>query len=327
MNKSIEKFVRVPVLAMAACALLIPAAAGAAKPVEVDCSSPKAKIKTIKDGLAQLPTIGPSTLLVSGICHESVSIENRQYLTVQGNPTATIDGGTDIESVMISTSNSREIMLTNLTVTGGGQGVFCGGGDLCRMSNVTVENSLGVGVGVGVFAVFTILHSTIQNNAGPGVWLSGGSSVSLIASNVQGNGDNGITVRAGAMLRASSDGADPNIPTVIQNNAANGIDASLLHGTVVLVDSTVSRNGWDGVILGGGSVAEFERPTITGNAGHGVRIGSLSLAAFNSGPVLVNNNANPDVVCDPQYPVTRGIHRVLGQGGTTNCPPEPAPNP
>lgn len=55
----------------------------------------RAKIKTIKAGLAQLPAIGPSTLLVSGTCQENVLIQGYQFLTVQGNPMATIDGGRD----------------------------------------------------------------------------------------------------------------------------------------------------------------------------------------------------------------------------------------
>jgi len=63
-----------------------------------------------------------------------------------------------------------------------------------------------------------------------------------------------------------------------------------------------------------GSVARLAG-TITGNGGAGVLIQDLSMVTFN-GATVTGNGGGTDVICNPQYPVTRG---VADTGGTTNC--------
>ena len=80
--------------------------------IYVDCSSPTAKVKSIASGLNLLGDVRPAVVLITGTCHENVSISGLDRITLQGNPTATIDGGSDpgLGAVVISDSESIELI-------------------------------------------------------------------------------------------------------------------------------------------------------------------------------------------------------------------------
>lgn len=293
--------------------------------VAVDCSNPAAIHRTINGALAHLPNVGPNTVLISGTCRENVAIHGFDRLTLQGNATATIDGGNDVNANALDILSSHEITVNNLTVTGAGLGVQCSLQSLCRFNNVIVQNSLGPGVFVGNGAFVFLNRTTIQNNASDGVTLGSGSEASLTGSTVQGNSGNGLSIAAGANVTVSRDIESGTIPTVIQNNTGNGVRAGV-HTGLALHGPTISGNGGDGVRLGGGAGGVVDSSTITNNTGHGVRIGDLSFVSF-IGPNNITGNTTNDIVCDPPFSATRGVAGPVGNGSTTNCPPEPAPNP
>src|SRR5215467_1416340 len=139
----------------------------------VQCGNPAAKVKTIGEGLKLLGALHPAVLLVSGTCHEDVLIQGLDSITLQGNPTATIDGGSDPNANTVGIVGSLNISLNNLTVTGGGQGVGCLGVSYCLLNQVTIENSLGFGANVQAAARLEIFDSVIQNNAGAGLAVAG----------------------------------------------------------------------------------------------------------------------------------------------------------
>lgn len=312
--------------------LVLASAVATAATVTVDCSGTKAKIKTIAAGLAVLPLNGPNTLFVSGTCVENVSIRNYQYLTVQGNPSFTIDGGTAPGSVSLAISDSHYVTVNDVTILGGSIGIACGGGSICRLNIVTVQNG-GVLFGPGTSGYLN--RSTIQDTPGDGLTVDAGSTVGLYGSIVQGNGDSscgtfcgGVFLQNGATLRISRDLQSNSIRTYIQNNPYGYGIRVRTNSTINIDHVTISGNGTDGVQLMDGSVALFDGSNvITANTSHGLRIGDLSMAVFRLGSNnLTGNVTSEDIVCDPKYS-TKRTNTGASVSGTTNCGAEEGPNP
>lgn len=286
--------------------------------VYVDCSNPSAKVKTIAAGLSLLGDVRPASLFITGICHENVTISGLDRLTLQGNPTATIDGGTDPNLGTVVISDSQSIELISLTITGSGQGLTCNAQSLCRLTNSTVQSSLGAGVSVAVRSHLQLTDSTIQNNADVGLAILGGS-VNFLGGAVTGNGSHGISVANGSFLRLLPGNLTPAV--TVQNNSGNGIIATL-NDTLVLNTVSITGNIGDGVALQSGSGATLFATAITNNLGHQVRIGDLSFVRFAGFQSNSISGANfPDVVCDPQFSATRQLASNV-VGATTNCPAE-----
>ena len=289
--------------------------------VKVECSNPVARVRSIAAGLNQLGDERPATLLISGTCHENVSIATLDHVTLQGNPTATIDGGSDPSMGAVEIADAQDITLSNLTITGGGEGVGCFGQSYCNLLQVTIENSLGDGVGVGVRCHLNLVDSVVQNNAGPGI-SQGAGSVNFFGGLIANNSGDGISMRNGSYLGVSAGTVYP--AATIQGNAGNGITAQS-HSTLALA-ATITGNGGDGVTLQGGSEMTTNGSSIANNGGHQVRIGDLSFvrfAGFHSNTIFGANA--PDVVCDPQFSATRQFSNLTGT--TTNCPAELPPTP
>jgi hypothetical protein len=212
--------------------------------------------------------------------------------------------------------------LNNLTITGGGVGLNCVGLSDCSLTQVTIQNSRGVGANVNGGAHLGMLDCVIQNNAGAGLSIGVGSA-GLVGGQMTGNGADGVSMRFGGIFTAAP--ADMNDNATIQNNAGNGIRASL-HNTVNLNSAVITGNTVDGVTLQIGSAMNVFASSITNNGGHQVRIGDLSVAHFTGGPTNTVTGANfPDVVCDPQFSATRQLSNA--PGATTNCPAELPPTP
>lgn len=312
----------VSMLPIAASAVVKPdsPAAGTSSPskrtVAVSCGNPAAKVQTLADGLKLIGDDRPATLLVSGTCRENVVIEGMDRVTLQGNPTATIDGGADPGSFTVRITDSRSIELTSLTITGGGMGVLCGGQSLCRLAGLTVQNSLAFGIFVGIRSHADIADTVIRNSADIGMQLSGGASASTDGLSVVGSATEGIRLGLGAGFLLMSGGS-------VSGNGGNGITVNTA-GLVVLLGAAVTGNAGDGLALRLGSTARIGDSTVSANGGHQVRIGDLSSARF-EGTSAVSGANFPDVVCDPVYSATRGFGTLVGT--TTNCPAEQAPNP
>jgi Right handed beta helix region len=284
--------------------------------VRVNCGNPNARVKTIADGLKRLGDERPAVLLISGTCHENVVIESLDRITLQGNPTATIDGGSDPNLGTVEIGDSQSIELSNLTITGGGEGVGCFWQSLCRLTRVTIQDSLSDGAGVGTKAHLQILDSVIQNNADVGLSISSGS-VNFFGGSITGNGSDGVSLLQGGSLGINAGSLFPGV--TIQNNAGNGVTANL-HNTIALNFATVTGNVGDGVSLQAGSAMSMLGSSVTSNAGHQVRIGDLSIARFGGFANTIAGSNSPDVVCDPVFSATRKFGNLSGT--TTNCPAE-----
>jgi hypothetical protein len=278
--------------------------------INVDCSNPIAKVKTIADGLNRLGDERPAELLISGTCHENVVIQSLDRITLQGNPTATIDGGSDPNVGTVEIGDSQSVELNYLTITGGGEGVGCRGQSLCRLTHVTIQNGLGDGAAVEAGSSSQIVDTVIQNNADVGLFVGG--PVQFSGGSVVGNASDGIVLGNGGFLNLSAGS--------VQNNAGDGVIA-ILHNTVNMNSANITGNAGDGVSVGAGSAARIFGSTITNNLGHQVRIGDLSFVLFvGTGSNSIHGSNSPDVVCDPLFSTTRRITNLVGT--TTNCPAE-----
>jgi len=290
--------------------------------IRVDCNNARAPVRSIAAALKLLGNVHPATLLISGTCHEHVNIAGLDRITLQGRPSATIDGGTDPSFDAVDISDSQEIYINDLKITGGASGVVCTGQSLCRLVRLVVENSLGVGVSVNFRAHLSMVDSVVQNAADAGIFVLGGS-IRIFGGSIVANGSDGIRVRNGGHLLAS--GSDLTPTATISNNGGNGIDANG-HSTIGLNGGDVRGNAGDGVALQGSSELNMLSSNIINNTGHQVRIGPLGLAFFAGFQSNTVVGANPrDVACDPPFSATQRFSNLAG--ATTNCPEELQPTP
>jgi hypothetical protein len=228
-----------------------------------------------------------------------------QFQFAGGPNTINVSGGTlDVISIF----DSRDVAINGFTINAGAgpnaNGISCNDYSVCRLSSNLIQ-----GAGNGGFAVFqqslaTLDGDTLQNNgtgllvrSGSGV-RSGGQSRPVIART------NGLGIDIGRQ-------AFTNLTVVIENNL--GVGAQARFNSTMDLTGPISGNGSVGVYIRESSAARLNG-TVAGNTGPGVQIEDLSMVTFLGG--TVSGNGGTDVLCNPQYSVTRG---VAGTGGTTNC--------
>jgi hypothetical protein len=305
-------------IAAASCAVLLlvmasgATAGGSGPTLYVNCGG-KAGFTTIGSALKALQYSeghGPSTITVSGACHENVLIQSLDRLTLNAVNGASISDASGGNLDVIGIQDSRDVSVNGFTVYAGSgpnaNGIDCFEYSLCRLSGNVVQ---GAGLG-GVAALgasnLTLDGDTLQNNGGVGLLLrtgstvrSGGQGRAMIARN---NGQ-GINMARGTVAA---------IAVVITNNSDVGALAQF-NSTMDLTGS-ISGNGSAGVLVREASASRLAA-TISGNGGPGVQIQDLSMVTFVSGTVT-GNGGGTDVICNPQYSATRG---VASTGAITNC--------
>jgi hypothetical protein len=300
--------------------LLVEAAEGAN--LNVDCN----KGGTIGAAIAKISKhtpLGPNLITVTGACHENVSINSLDNLTLQaGKAGASISdasGGT-LDTVVVD--DAQRFGMNGFTINGS---LNCADNAVCRTQGNTIQNSQ---VGWGIRYSRSHGDSTqdvIQNSNGNGLQIVNDSRVVLIDDTVQNNAGNGAVVADAAFLIL----ANSLTTTTITNNGGNGVVARD-HGTVRLEVANITGNGNDGFRLLEDAVLamDFASPfvnSISNNGNSGVHVGDQSFASFpgDGSAVVTGNLSGIDVMCSGQFPATRGALTNTG-GGTTNCV-EPAP--
>lgn len=208
-----------------------------------------------------------SIIHVRGTCNESVVIdETKVDITIDGEKTATIQGSATSTRGATVDVRGREIIIRNLTVRYGWDGIWIHHGATATINNSTVENASNNGVSASTNAVAYILNSTIQNNANTGISILDGAAAHIgflsyqdtVAQPniVQNNGNNGIVVQRASTITV--------VGSTIQNNAHHGIVA-LRNGHADIVGNVINGNGTNGVLVYDGSgvnISEIE----TGNS-------------------------------------------------------------
>jgi hypothetical protein len=185
----------------------------------------------------------------------------------------------------------------------------------CAFSGNTIQGgSDGVDVFNGARASFH--GDVLQNNNGAGIAVARNGFVLANGVTSQGNGQ-GANVAGGFLQIISS---------AVQNNFGPGIVVRL-NGTVNMFTSTVTGNAGNGINVIGHSTLQLGFPgnggpgsSVMSNSGAGIMVKDLSFTNFPEGVfnVVKSNLGGTDVVCNPQFPATRGAITNIG-GGTTNC--------
>jgi len=294
------------------------AAAQAGITLHVNCGTTSG-LSTIAAALKVLKssegTGGANTIDVTGACHENVVIQSMDRLTLNAVNGASVSDASGGKQDVISIFDSRDVAINGFTINAGAgdgiNGISCNDWSACRLAlNVIQGASSGAGFAVFQAAQATVDGDTFQNNG-----------IGLIANS-------GTKVRAGGQARpftSRNNGQGLHmvrqsfayITANLDNNTDVGVQLAF-HSTLELVSGSISNNGNAGATVGEGSVARFTGTTINANGGPGVLIKDLSMATFNGATVTGNNSGGNDVLCNPQFPATRGAFTDIGVG-KTNC--------
>ena len=296
-----------------AVALLLAATETNAATVYVNCGA-RVGLTTIGAAIKAVQFAGPSTINVSGACHENVVIQSLDRLTLNAVNGASVSDASGGKQDVISIYDSRDVAINGFAINAGSDGVSgangisCNDWSMCRLSMNVIQGA-GSGAGFAVFqaAQATVDGDTFQNNgngliANSGTKVrSGGQARPLVS---RGNGTGISTGRQGLIYAAA----------IVENNSNRGVLVQF-NSTLELYGGSISHNGGVGAEVREGSIARFTGGiAITNNVGAGVLIHDLSMVTFDA--TVTGNGGGTDVVCNPQYSATRG---AADTGGTTNC--------
>jgi hypothetical protein len=262
-----------------------------------------AALRTLHDGSQR----GPSTINVSGACSENIAIRGIDRLTISAVGSATVSDASQGTLDVIDISDTTDVTLNGLVVSGGAIGVACYDGGHCRINGGTVQGSTdGIGVFAGADSAVRVSGVAITGNS-VGLQVANGGKASGDAT-IQGN-SRGVHIAAGSLA---------NLAGVISGNQELGVFETT-NATFNCAGCTISGNAAGGVILRQGSSARFQPGfSISDNGGPGVLLSELSSALFNASGTVTGNAGGIDVQCGPQYTSARGATANIG-GGATNC--------
>jgi hypothetical protein len=264
----------------------------------VECSNPKARLKSINQVLAFLPKQGPNTIHVSGVCNESVIIDGFDNLTLVADPGASINDPTPSvpdDNDVLDISNSERITVQGFTVNGGIDGIACFQFSICFLNNNTVQGASDAGVVIGRGTLADLTGNIIQSNGGNGLDARNGANATVIGGTITSNGGAGAFANNQSLLRFLNDGSSP---VIVQNNGFDGVFATE-NSTITLGfnGAAITGNNGTGLTVEHASVGRVgEQNQITGNAAAGVGLGESSFA-FVGGSANVSGNTAGDVVC------------------------------
>ena len=305
------------------CSLLLLSSFAFAGNAVVDCSgvTPGA-FTTIHDALASLPAAGPNSISVSGTCHENVVMFGRTDLSIFGNPTATVLPG-NANGHLLAIAGSQRVGIQNITFDGG-RGALINDNSRVDLTNVTIQNSLGIGL-TSIDSLVHIADSTVKASARSGISVGGGTfyvDSADTGNTVTANGRTGISVLTGHLILNGGDEVTPGTENVISNNAgvgvavANSAEADIngdnriignqgafglevIHtSTVIMTDGTISSNAGIGVHCGETSHCEWAGITkIDSNGKGGIEITDHS-DAYLDGGIDISGNTGVGVLVD-----------------------------
>jgi len=112
-----------------------------------------------------------TTINVSGTCNENILIQNDRVRVFIFGP-ATIDGP-DASKATFDV-RGKAILIQNLTITGGRDGIHVHRSANAVISGNTIDSTGNNGINVSELGFAVIINNTIQNNPSRGINVSGG---------------------------------------------------------------------------------------------------------------------------------------------------------
>jgi hypothetical protein len=197
---------------------------------------------------------GPTTINVSGACHENVVIQNMDRLTLNAAHGASINDPSGGNLSTVTIDDSRDVAINGFTINGGADGIDCQDGSVCRLNGNTIQAAVN-GYGVGVFFSQLFLDGGKLQNNGTGLAAINGATAKATNVTIQSN-SNGIEIRTQSFV---------NTTATITANTAGGVYAHE-SGTLSCPGCQITGNGGIGVILRRDSSARlYSTYAVTGN--------------------------------------------------------------
>jgi hypothetical protein len=222
------------------------------------------------------------TILVSGTCHENVTIPlAKDGLTLEGGGTAGITAAdATLPTVLV---RAKDVTIRGFAVTGGFGGIVVTQGGTGHIDGNTVRDSGFYGVIVSQLSSAVIVNNTIENSfqAGIGVAETSYAFIGFVLPTdpvarpnvITRNRAQGVVVFRGSYARI--------VGNDISANGANGVNVRESSSAQVS-DNVINANGQNGILVAQGSGVLlgadtgntiFTRPntTTTNNLGFGIR--------------------------------------------------------
>jgi hypothetical protein len=286
----------------------------------VDCGSSNKQINSINNTLASLDPSEDNTIYVRGACKENVNIAGFDRLQLIAQGVASISDASGDNAPAISIDNSTRVSVQGFIINGNGpnaqtEAIDCTFSFCAFIGNTVQGGADGVDVFNGARASF---HGDVLQNNNNGAGIAVGRNGFVLA--------NGVTTQRNGQGANVAGGFLQIISSTVLNNFGPGIVVRL-GGTVNMFTSTVTGNAGNGINVIGHSTLQLgfrgsggPGSSITTNTGAGIMVKDLSFANFPDGVAnaVTGNGGARDVLCNPQFPATRGALANIGSG-TTNC--------
>jgi hypothetical protein len=240
--------------------------------------------------LASLPAAGPNSISVTGTCHENVVMFGRTDLNISGNPTATVVPG-NANGHLLAIAASQRVGIQNI-IFDGGHGAIVNDNSRVDLINVTIQNSLGIGL-TSIDSLVHIADSTVKNSTRSGISIGGGTfyvDSDVTGTTVTANGRTGISVLTGHLILNGGDEVTPGTENVISNNTGVGVAVANSAEADISGDNRIIGNqGAFGLEVIHTSTVIMSDGLIQSNAGIGVHCGETSHCEW-AGVTKIDNN-------------------------------------
>jgi len=273
------------------CLLLLVSNLAFANSAVVDCSgATPGAFTSIMAALASLPAAGPNSISVTGTCHENVVMFGRTDLNISGNPTATVVPG-NANGHLLAIAASQRVGIQNI-IFDGGHGAIVNDNSRVDLINVTIQNSLGIGL-TSIDSLVHIADSTVKNSTLSGISIGGGTfyvDSDVTGTTVTANGRTGISVLTGHLILNGGDEVTPGTENVISNNTGVGVAVANSAEADISGDNRIIGNqGAFGLEVIHNSTVIMSDGLIQSNAGIGVHCGETSHCEW-AGVTKIDNN-------------------------------------
>lgn len=259
--------------------------------VVVDCAAGQ----TVGQALADNATATSLDITIKGTCTESVNV-NRDDVSLHG--AAAGDGlqAPSSGATVLQIASARQVRLSQLTVTGGGNGISIGGAALVFGDGVVLKDAAYSGMIVANSSTafmnnLTVDHSheSLSVGGGGSLGVNGGTIENgVIGANVNGGGTlflgGGVVVTGMSFIgvHAAHGGSATLQDATVQQNAQAGV-AAFQGGTVFVTNRALVRANGNFGVSANAATADVEGH-VTGNGGCGV-------CGYNGGHITVQNGA------------------------------------
>lgn len=296
--------------------MLLSAMAHAAGAV-VDCSgATPGAFTSINAALASFSKTGPNSITVTGTCHENVVIFGFTDLNISGNPTATVTPG-NANGRLLVIFNSQRVGIQNI-VFDGGRGALVNGTQEADFTDVTIQNSTGVGLNA-VDSLVQFAGGASKNSTRSGIVVNGGTFYLESADTgvtITGNGRVGVAAITTHLIVSGGDGVTPGTENVISHNGSVGVEVASSAEADISGDNRILNNAgkWGLLVLNSSSVLMTDG-LINSNTGMGVHCGGTSHCEFGGNTHIDSNGGGGIEVVEHSDASLDGTNDVSGNTG------------